>query len=273
VRTESFYGQLTLKPVTGLALTGGLRHDHHDTFGGKTTFAASAVFTPNEGHTILRASFGEGFKTPTLFQLYSDYGNTLLKPESSKSWDAGVTQRLLDGRLEAGVTWFERTTQNQIIFVSCTAPLSGICTGRPSGTYDNVARSRAKGLEFTLALRPVDALKVQAAYSYIDAENELTGKDLPRRPKHSVNVSADYDWSFGLKTGFTITHIGSSFDNASNSRKLQGYVLVDLRAAYPVTKNIEVFARVENLFDEQYETTYRYGTARRGAYAGVRLEL
>jgi len=272
-RINSAYGQLTVKPVAGLSLTGGLRHDDHSTFGGKTTFAANAVFTPNEGRTILRASFGEGFKTPTLFQLYSDYGNTALNPESSKSWDVGVTQRLLDGRIEAGVTWYERTTRNQIVFVSCVAPLTGICTGRPFGTYDNIARSRAKGLEFTLALRPVDALKVQAAYSYIDAENELTAKDLPRRPKHSVNVSADYDWAFGLKTGFTITHVGPSFDNASNSRKLDGYVLVDLRAAYPVTDKIELFARIENLFDEQYETAYRYGTARRGAFAGVRLAL
>lgn len=272
-QTDSVYGQLTLKPIVGLALTGGLRHDHHDTFGGKATFATNAVFTPNEGRTILRASFGQGFKTPTLFQLYSDYGNTLLKPESSESWDAGVTQRLLDGRIEAGVTWFERNTKNQIVFVSCIAPLTGICTGRPFGTYDNVARSRAQGLEFTLALRPVDALKLQAAYSFIDAENQLTGKDLPRRPRHSVNVSVDYDWSFGLKTGFTVTNIGPSFDNASNSRRLQGYVLVDLRAAYSVTKNVELFARIENLFDEQYETAYRYGTARRAAYAGVRLAL
>lgn len=272
-RTNSVYGQLTASPVAGLSLTGGLRYDDHNRFGGKTTFAANAVFTPNGGRTILRASFGEGFKTPTLFQLYSDYGNTELKPESSDSWDFGLTQRLLDGRIEAGVIWFERQTRNQIIFVSCAAPFAGICTERPFGTYDNVARSRAEGLEFTLGLRPVDALKIQAAYSFIDAENELTGKDLPRRPRHSVNLSADYDWAFGLKTGFSVTHVGSSFDNASNTRKLEGYVLVDLRAVYPVTDRVELFARVENLFDEQYETTYRYGTARRAGYFGVRLAL
>lgn len=272
-RTNSVYGEATLKPVAGLTLTGGVRHDHHDTFGGKTTFAASAVYSPNAGRTILRGSFGEGFKTPTLFELYSDYGNTLLKPESAKSWDAGITQRLLDGRIEAGLTWFQRRSRNQIVFVSCDAPLTGICTDRPYGTYDNVARSKAQGVEFTLALRPVDPFRIEAAYSYIDAKNELTDKDLPRRPKHSVNVSGDYDWTFGLKTGFTITHVGPSFDNASNSRKLQGYVLVDLRAAYPVTAKVELFARVENLFNEQYETAYRYGTARRAGYVGARLAL
>jgi len=76
-----------------------------------------------------------------------------------------------------------------------------------------------------------------------------------------------------LKTGFTVTHVGPSFDNASNTRKLNGYVLVDLRAAWPVTKNVELFARIENLFDEQYETAYRYGSARRAGYVGARLAL
>lgn len=270
-RINSFYGQLSAKPVAGLTLSVGLRHDDHDTFGGKTTFSTSALFTPNEGNTVLRASYGEGFKTPSLYQLFSEYGNKLLRPESSRSWDAGITQKLLDGRIEVGATWFHRDTRNLINFISCRVPLTGICLGRPNGTYDNVAKARAQGLEFTLAVKPVDALRVQANYGYVDAINARTGLDLARRPRHSVNVSADYDWSFGLKAGATITHVGPSFDNASNTRKLDGYVLVDLRAAFPVTHNIELYGRIENLFNAQYETSFRYGTPRRAAYAGVRL--
>lgn len=270
-RIDSFYGQLSAKPVTGLTLSAGLRHDDHDTFGGQTTFSTNGVFTPNEGSTTLRASYGEGFKTPSLFQLFSDYGNTLLKPESSRGWDAGITQKLLDGRIEVGATWFHRDTTNQIAFISCTLPLTGICANRPYGTYDNIARARAQGLEFALVLKPVEALSIQANYGYVDAINRVTGLKLARRPVHSVNVSVDYEWAFGLKTGATITNVGPSFDNASNSRKLDGYVLVDLRAAFPVTENIELYGRIENLFNEQYETTYRYGTPRRAAYAGVRL--
>jgi vitamin B12 transporter len=269
-RINSFYGQLSAEPVAGLTLSAGVRHDDHDTFGGKATFSANAVFTPNEGSSTLRASYGEGFKTPSLFQLFSEYGNRALNPESSRSWDAGVTQKLLDGKIEASATWFHRDTRNLINFISCTA-LTGICTNRPFGTYDNVARARAQGLEFALTLKPVEALRLQANYGYVDAINSATGLDLARRPRHSVNLSVDYDWAFGLKTGATVTHVGPSFDNASNTRKLNGYVLVDLRAAFPVTRNIELYGRIENLFNEQYETSFRYGTPRRAAYAGVRL--
>ena len=269
-RIDSIYGQLNAIPVTGLSLAVGLRRDDHDSFGGKTTFAANGVYSPNGGNTSLRASYGEGFKTPSLYQLFSEYGNSRLKPESSHGWDVGIAQKLLDGRIEAGATWFQRDTGNQIIFINCPA-LTGICAGRPFGTYDNVTRGRAEGIELSLNLRPTDALTVETNYSWVKAQNRMTGLDLPRRPRHSLNSAIDYQWAFGLKTGATITHVGSSFDNIANTRKLAGYVLVDLRASYPVTKGIEIYGRIENLFDEHYETTYRYGSPGRAAFAGVRL--
>jgi vitamin B12 transporter len=272
---NSVYGQIVTTPLSGFTATGGVRYDHHDRFGGATTFGASGVWTPNAGKTELRASYSEGFKAPTLYQLQSEYGNQLLQPEKAKGWDAGITQRLLDGAIEASATWFHRKSRNLINFISCTT-LTGICTNRPFGTYDNVAKARAQGVELALTLRPVEPLKVQASYSWTDSENRTPGssafgKDLARRPRQSVNTSIDYRWPFGLSTGATLTHIGSSFDNAANTRKLEGYVLADLRASYPVTKNIELYGRIENLFDEHYETIFRYGTPGRAAYAGVRL--
>lgn len=273
---DSFYGQISLTPITGFTATAGLRHDDHETFGGETTFAANAVFTPNEGATTLRASYGEGFKAPSLYQLMSEYGNKQLRPETSKGWDAGITQRLLDGAIEVGATWFERNTNNLIAFVSCEEDdPSPLCDYGSDpyfdGYYVNVSRARAKGLEFSLFLKPTQALDLSANYTWLKSQDRDTGLDLARRPRQSLNASADYRWSFGLSTGATITHVGESFDNAANTRRLDSYVLVDLRASLPVTKGIELYGRIENLFDERYETTYRYGQPGRAAYAGVRL--
>src|SRR3546814_20143902 len=83
---------------------------------------------------------------PILYQLYGDYGNDDLQPETSKGWDAGITQQFLDGAAELSATWFHRDTKNLIDFISCPA-LTGICEDRPFGTYDHVRRYRAKGVE------------------------------------------------------------------------------------------------------------------------------
>ncbi|MEH6757609.1 MAG: TonB-dependent receptor [Parasphingorhabdus sp.] len=267
---DSFYGQIRISPLNGLSANAGVRYDDHSSFGGATSFAGDIAYSPNNGNTTIRASYGEGFKAPSLFQLFSDYGNGLLQPEKSVSWDAGVTQHLVDGKIMLSATLFRRDSENLIDFIGCPTS-TGICTNRPFGTYDNVGRARAQGVELGVSLNPVDALTIATNYSLIDAENRNTGLTLARRPRHSINASVDYGWTFGLKTGTTITHVSSNFDNASNSVETPGYVLVDLRAAMPITNNIEIYGRVENLFDEDYETIFQFGTAGRSAFAGVRL--
>ncbi|GGE83061.1 TonB-dependent receptor plug domain-containing protein [Sphingomonas prati] len=275
-RIFSVYGQLAVTPIAGLTATGGVRHDDHNVFGGATTFSGSGVYSPNDGATAFRASYSEGFKAPTLYQLQSEYGNTALDPERSRGWDAGVTQRALGGKVEASATYFRRTSRDLITFVSCDSPLTGICTGRADGTYDNIAKTRAQGVEFSLLLRPVEAFTVSASYTYLDAVNRSEGtsnfgRDLPRRPGDSVTVNADYRWPFGLTTGATITAIGDSFDNASNARRLDGYVVADVRASFPVGEHVEVYGRIENAFNARYQTIYQYGQPGRGAFGGVRL--
>ncbi len=275
-RIDSAFAELVAQPARGLTVVAGLRHDRHDEFGGKTTAGGSLIWTPNEGTTLLRASFNQGFKAPSLYQLHGDYGNTLLRPETSRGGDLGITQRFADNAVELGVTYFDRETFELINFVSCRTPLTGICAGRPFGTYDNVARARSTGFEATFNWRPIDALTIQANISQIDAENRSSGnvnfgKSLARRPREIASALADYRWSFGLTSGVTIAHVGASFDNASNTRRVEGYDLVDLRLSWPLSKSVTLQARVENLLDERYETVYQYGTPGRATYLGARL--
>jgi len=275
-RIDSVYGQIIASPAKNLTLTAGVRQDDHDRFGGATTFGASGVWSPNNGATTIRASYSEGFKAPSLFQLQSNFGNQQLLPERSQGYDGGITQVLLGGGIEASATWFHRDSTDLINFISCPRPLAGICVNRPSGTYENIAKAKAQGVELTLLLRPVEALTLRANYGLVDATNETpgsanSGKQLARRPRESVNVSLDYRWPFGLDTGASLVHVGRSFDNASNTTRVQGYVLADIRAAFDITPQISLYGRVENLFDEKYETILRFGTFGRAAYAGVRL--
>ncbi|MFL0672558.1 MAG: TonB-dependent receptor plug domain-containing protein [Erythrobacter sp.] len=277
-RIYSAYAQVVGTLAEGFTVTGGVRHDDHDRFGGATTFGASAVYNLAATGTTLRASYAEGFKVPSLFQLLSNFGNTSLRPERSQGWDAGITQSLLDGRLELSATYFQRDSEDLILFVGCRAPLTGICTDRPFGTYDNVGLARARGAEFAVTMRPVDALSVQFTHGLVDTRNRTAGSAsfdarLPRRPENSSSLLVDYRWPFGLETGFTLTNVSDAFENAANTIRLPGYVLGDLRALMPIGRNLEVTARIENLFDETYETALNFGQMPRAGYIGVRVRM
>jgi vitamin B12 transporter len=277
-RIASVYGQAVIRPVEVLTLIAGVRHDDHQSFGGETTLGFSGAWSLNEGATRLKASYGEGFKAPSLFQLLSDFGNRALKPETAKAWDVGVEQSLLGRRISASLTYFARTAINQIDFISCFGSANPICVNRPFGTYDNVLRARADGLEATLALRPIAGLEVNAQYSYVNARNRSAGtananRLLARRPQHTASVRADFTAQAGWGVGATVTHVGNSFDDAGNRRKLDGYTLLDVRASSPVWRGAQLYARVANLTDDRTENVFLYGTPGRAGYVGVKVSF
>jgi vitamin B12 transporter len=260
----SVYGQLIVKPLDILTLTGGVRNDDHEDFGNHTTFGANAALALRTGTTV-RASYSEGFKAPTLYQLYSDYGTRSLDPETARNFDVGVEQALLDNRARVGITYFDRRTRNQIDFDLGTF------------TYQNIARAEADGVEVSLALRPVDALNLTANYSYIHTENRSVGvnfgNDLARRPRQTASVSADYRFPFGLSIGGTVTMVDDSFDDVGNTVRLDGYAVGSVRAEVPINDRIAIYGRVDNVTDASYQTVTGYGTYGRAAYGGVRLRL
>jgi len=262
--TDSLYADLHLKPLPELSMGGGVRYDDHSGFGHATTTSADISWTPNGGPTRFKASYGEGFKAPTLYQLYSDFGNRNLRAERARGFDAGVVQKLLGGRIELGATWFIRSVRQQIDF-----DLS-------SFTYANLTRVRSKGFELEAKIQPIKGLAVTANYTLAHSINREPGspdrgKDLARRPRRTVNASADYRWPAGQSIGLTVSRVAHSYDDPANTVRLSGYTLVDLRAAWPLTDRVELFGRIENLFAERYETAFRYGQLGRTATIGAKL--
>ena len=274
VRIDSVYFQAQVSPVEAMTLSAGVRHDDHDTFGGNTTAQTGVAWAVTDS-TLLCANYGEGFKAPTLFQLFSEYGNTDLQPESAKSWDAGVEQRLLGGAVTASAVYFERDTDNMIDFVSCFAVASARCSVQPDGYYDNIQKATADGVELSVNADIGERLNVSSNFTSLRSENAARGsanfgRMLARRPRETANVEATYRWPLGLQTTLAAQRVGHSFENPSNTLRLHAYTLVELRASFAVSDKLEVYGRIENLFDEDYETILSYGTTGRGAFIGAR---
>ena len=273
---DSGYAQFQGEVIAGLTLTAGGRYDRHDVYGGHSTGQFAAAWSLNDSHTILRASFGQGFKAPSLYQLYSNYGNKALQPELANSWDAGVEQHGWDGRLVLSATYFNRDSRDLIEFFDCTTPSTQpLCGAEPFGYYANVARASAHGVELQGAATPIDQLKLAANYTLTDTEDRSAGSttfgnQLARRPKNAANASATYLWPSRLSTTVGARYAGRSFDDAANKIALGGYVLLDLKVSYALGNRLELYGRVDNVTGKHYETAYLYGTYGRVAYAGVR---
>ena len=241
-----------------LNLTAGGRIDDHDRFGSHTTLGANGSFA-FDNNWRFKASWGQGFKAPTLNQLYGYGGNVALNPETSEAFDAGLEYGQRNGQGHFAVTLFRRDSSELIDYVS------------PTG-YFNVSRAQAEGIELEGGAAVTERFKVQASYTYLTATNTVTGKQLARRPQHMASLSADWTTPLhDLKLGADLRMVGDSFDDRGNFVPLDGYGLLTLRASVPLGQQLELYGRVENVTGAQYQTVSGYGTYGRSAYGGVRL--
>lgn len=244
--------------ANGLHLSAGLRVDDHDRFGTHWTFGANGSVELAED-LRLRASYGEGFKAPTLYQLYGFGGNVALKPETSRAYEAGLEFGDRNRR-HLAVTLFRRDSRNLIDYVW------------PAG-YFNTGRSRAEGIELEGGIALTDQLRARAAFSHLKATDRVTGNDLPRRPRDLASAGLDWQTPLaGLKLGADLRFAGDSFDDRGNFTRLESYGLLTLRASLPFGDRFELYGRVENVTDTAYQTVAGYGTYGRSAFVGIRAK-
>ena len=261
----SGFGQIIVRPVNGLTLTAGVRHDAYSDYGGQTTLGGNLAFTPNEGRTMFRATYAEGFRAPTLTEGQPPYGNLQLKPETARNFDLGVEQQFLEGKAQLFATYFNRRSNNLIAF----SPVSF--------QSENIDKVTAKGLEIGLDLNPSSQLDIRASYTLVDAINRTGGDTFGNRqalrPQNSFSLTADWQTAFGLSLGSSLLIIDDSFDDAANNVRLDGYALVGLRASMPLNAALDVYARVENMLDAQYTVVSGYNSFGRHATIGVRAKF
>ncbi len=266
-RTSSAYIQDQINLWNSWFTTLGLRVDDHEEFGTETTYRITSSYLVQQTGTKIKGTFGTGFKAPSLYQLYSpQYGNEDLDAEESKGWDIGLEQTLLGDKLSLGMTYFYNDIEDLIEF--------------DNSLYRNVDEAETKGIELYSTFRPINALTLSASYTYTDTEDESTGEELLRRPEHKFSFDFNYSFLNRGNVNVGLDYVGTREDEVwdpvsySTSRvELDEYYLARLAASYKVLKHVEIFGRVENLFDEDYQEVKGYGTPGISAYGGIKLSL
>jgi vitamin B12 transporter len=266
----AFYLQDTIKLWDRWFTTLGMRSDHHNRFGHYNTYRAASTFIIRETGTSLKASYGTGFKAPTLFQLYSSFGDPGLNPETSLGWDAGIEQSFFRNRLQLGATYFQNRINNLIQF-------------SPMFVYENIAKARTQGMEAFITANPLRNLFLKASYTYTDTKDlsmgsATSGDPLLRRPRNKFSINMNYQPHRKVNVNVDVTHIGQRNDMDFNTFpaaevKLASFTLVNLAVSYDITRNINLFGKLVNMLDTPYETVKGYGAPRISAYGGLRLAI
>lgn len=263
IDTKSAYGEIALRPVEGLTLTGAARIDDNSRFGSFDTYRGTIAYAV--GPAKLRASYGTGAKAPGLYQLFDPtYGNPNLLVETSEGWDVGV-DLALGHVLSAQASYFKTKKTNEIVFDGSRPP---------SGGYDQWGRTKADGVELGVVARLADWLRLSQTFTYVDhkQDNDLDGIYLDsNRPNYIATSSITINPAEKLELTARARYRdgdGSGFGGVT-----EDYIVVDLLGSYRFSDDVELYARVVNLFDEQYQVSYGKNALGTSVYGGVRLSF
>ena len=255
------------------------------------------------GMTRFKANYGRGIKAPTLIEAFSPslffLGNPTLNPERTNNYDIGVEQFFWKDRYRVEATYFENRFRDQIQFVSASggAPIR-LTDGRRTH-YVNNERALARGMEFAVSMSPHKRrLFIGATYTLLKSKLEQSGLvidtvsgpqlsaeiglPLLRRPRHSgtLNVAWIGDkWELNLD-GFFVGRRRDG-DPVTFSRFLpsgqpifnDAYQRVDLAGTYRITSRISLFARIENLLNQEYEEVLGYPAYKLNFSAGMKFRI
>lgn len=261
-KAGAVFAAIDIKPIEAVTLSVGGRRDEFSNFDGATTARASAVWRVDNTWRI-RASWGEGFRAPSLFELnYDQFGvtpNPDLRPEKANGFDAGVEKFFgVNGRQRVGVTYFQTRIDDQIGF------------DLAEYGYYNIAETRSRGVEVEAYFELSPRLFADLTYSFTDAVDLLSNMQLLRQPKHKGTAVITY------KPIDDLTLAASAFVNGDENDSPapnDAFIRLDLRAAYRFTETLELYGRIENATDTDYQDVSGYGEPGFAAYGGVRVRL
>lgn len=236
-----------------------LRRDDNDQFGGETTGNAAWGISVAERWRIT-AGYGTAFKAPSFNELYfPGFGNPALRPESSRTLEAGIGWR--GERASLRLDAFATRAEDLIAFNAATF------------SPDNIERARLRGAELRFDGEAL-GWTLGASASWLRTENRAPGpnrgKDLPRRAGETLRI--ELDRAFGdFSLGFTGLAEGERWDDLANTRRLDGFATLDVRAEYRFGRDWTLQGRVANLFDERYETASFYRQPGREYFVSLRF--
>ena len=251
--TYAYFLQAQFDYKDKILLTGGFRNDENSQYGSFLTYRFEAAYSFNNLGTRIHSAYATGYRAPTFNDLYyPDYSDPDLTPEKNKSWEIGLSQSLLSGKIKLDVTYFESRFTNMII-----APASN------NWVPYNANRAITYGTETSVIAQLPGRNSLSLEHTWLVAVDKEDGP-LARRPKHKVFAKLKHTWTEKLTSS-----LGLRYRSESRSEFASAYILFNAAVSYKLKENIDIKVRGENIFNQMYEEVESYGTPGRAGYISV----
>lgn len=269
------YATAIVTPYRGLSVEVGGRYNRNSLYGNVSTYSINPSYLIADRVKVF-VNLSSGFRAPTLYQLFSPYGNKTLRPERSQSAEAGVQVFSKTRTAWVRGVYFDRQIQNVIFFESLNAS--------PYGRYINFDRQHDRGWEVE-AQADINRLLLTGNFTLLNGAittrtngRDTTYNNLFRRPRTQVNVTIGYRFTPRLLVSATLRSVGDRVDRFFNPETfgvdnvtLKAYTTIDAYAEGKLTPQLRVYADVRNVLNEVYTDIYGYNTRRRNANVGLRF--
>lgn len=265
-RTNAYYFQANIIKFENFSSSMGIRLDDHENFGNKSTWRFAPVYEISSSGTLIKSSIGTGFKSPSLYQLYSEYGRTDLDAEETLGYDFGIEQEIIEKKLNASITYFHIDFDHLISFDPQTF------------LFENIADAKTSGIETSLTATPSEELTLKANYTFTDPRDNSTNQQLLRRAKNKANFNINYRLLQNTNINFDYSFVGKRVDNDFNTFpatrvNLSSYSLLNLSLSHQIDSACELTLKLHNLLDKDYEDILGYNTEGFSILGGFRLSF
>jgi vitamin B12 transporter len=275
-----------------LELRAGLRHDSYSDFDNSLNGSIEAICRLNDDSSVF-VKIATSYAPPSALDIAFDEDQTIiddgfggelivpnvtkLNPEESVSYELGFEQEFLNDNLKLSAVLFRNEIDNLITFVSITD------TNDPFDFSDdeygsdtsNVDKATTEGVELSVDYVVTEKVDLGIGYTYLSASNDTESKRLAYRPRHQLQLWASYrpyeDLSFGLSGQGQIDRERGRF--MMSNVDVDDYFIVNFVTEWSIDEQWSLFARVENLLDEDYALVFGYPALGRAGYIGARFEF
>ena len=265
---RGYHFEYQANPAENTYVTAGARLDDNDDFGRHISYRLSAahIVPVQSGEVKLRTALGTGFRAPSLSELAFNRGpfafapatDTNLSEETTFGYEVAV-QYAHENDSSIEIVYFDQEIEDSIFFDLATF----------SGYLQDEGTTASTGVEIIGKWVATDALSFTANFTYNDT-TQTDGSQRLRRPTRLANVGVNYTDN-KLTLNANVRYVGGFVDIGNVA--LDDYTILDISARYAISDALEVFARIENAFDEDYQDLINFNTSGAAPHIGVRYQF